>query len=154
MWEVPKYRIRAYLRSVQTQRKRARDRVDRETPHLQRVRVELRMFEGLGTPPTLVTGRALLNDLTTRQLKLFTAEPLEIGAALSLTIRTPQPFFVNARVAFCHEAPFTTRVLTETPLRYRVGVVFQFRTANETSAVEEFVTLLQSQHLKRPALGA
>jgi hypothetical protein len=154
MWEVPKYRISAYLRSVQTQRKREKDRVDRETMHLQRVRVELRMFEGLGAPPTLISGRALLNDLTARQLKLFTSEPLETGATLSLTICTRQPFFVNARVAFCHEAPFTTRVLTETPLRYRVGIVFQFRTANEAAAVEEFVSLLQNQHLKLPAIGA
>lgn len=138
------------MRSVRSQRKRERDREQRNAFHYRRVKVELRLPDDFGTATRTVHARALLNDLTSRGIKVFTPHALELGTELALTIQAPKPFFVRARVVACSEVSFESRIITDNPLRYRVGLTFEFRSSSESIAVSEYVEQMMREHIAPP----
>jgi len=147
MWEIPRYRIRAYLRSVRQTRTRDREKLDRSTIHFKRVKVDLRLGDGFGMPVQVVPARAILNDLNIRGLKIFTQMPLEPGTDLSLAIEQPRYFFVRAKVRNCYTLPYDTRIMSETPFIYRVHLSFQFASGAEQAAVDSYCRQLVREYL-------
>jgi hypothetical protein len=147
MWDIPKYRIRAYLRSVRSHRRREREKSRDPGLHFRRVRVELRLPDDFGAATRVVPAKAILNDLTPKGLKVFTPVALEPGTELAITIQAPQYFFIRARVMFCHELGYDPRVLTATPSRYRVGLTFSFQSLGEEAAVESYVEQVFNEHV-------
>jgi hypothetical protein len=147
MWEIPKYRIRAYLRSVENTRKQKKKAVSRDGIHLKRVHVELRSGDGFTGPTTIITARAVLNDMSLLGLKVFTSMPLNPGMELAITIEHPRYFYVRGVVRYCHEVNYESRILSSNPFNHRVYIQFIFNSAAEEIAVESYCRQIMAEHV-------
>ncbi len=148
MWEIPRYRIRAYLRSVKSSRGRTREQTaSQRRIHFKRVYCELRTGDGFSNTTSIIPARAILNDLTVHGLRIFTPVALQPGQELAITIEHPRYFYVRAVVSYCHELPYDSRVLSQSPCNFRLGVNFVFASSAEEIAVENYCKLLYSEYL-------
>jgi hypothetical protein len=147
MWEVPKYRVRAYLRSLRDSRKREQERRDRGRFHFKRTRAELKVGDTFSGRTEILSARVVLNDFSSTGLRIFTSEPLAPGTEVALTLEEPRYFYVRGRVRWCHPLPFERRVMTQQPFSYRVGIEFQFSSIAEEAAVENYCRHLFLDHL-------
>jgi hypothetical protein len=151
MFDVPHYRIRAYLRGMRSKRKLDQERAERRRIHFKRVSVELKIGDGFESPVQVIRARAVLNDLRPDSFRIFTSIPLQVGLELGLILDEPRYFYVRAVVESCHELPFDRRILSQTPCHYRVRLRFEFRSREEAAQVSRYQKQLFAELLYLPA---
>jgi hypothetical protein len=147
MWEVPKYRVRAYLRSLRESRRRQQEKIRRSSMVFKRARAEVRVSDGFTGQIELYPARVILNDFTHFGLKIFTQKALRPGTEVALTLEEPRYFYIRGKVRWCHDLPFDQRVLTDQPYRHRVWIDFNFSSSAEETAVESYCRQLFRDHL-------
>ncbi len=150
MWDVPRYRVRAYLRSVRASKQRERERKERSQYHMKQVRAELRIGDSFNQALELLTAKVVLNDVTHQGMKLFVNEPLLPGTQVSLTIEEPRYFYAKANVLWCHPVTLNQRVLHREPLNFRVGLEFLFSSMTEQMAIRNYCQTIFVEHLNLP----
>jgi hypothetical protein len=146
MWDIPRFRIRAYVKSLQDRRKRAE--AGRRPPlHFRRTEAQLTRLGVLGAQAEIAHGRVVLNDLRPNQLTLFTNQPLEEGLRIALTITHPEPFYVKARVRYCRAFEVFPRIVARETYPYRVKLEFFFDNEAERETVERYCAYLNQNYL-------
>ena len=160
MWNVPSYRIRAYVRNL---RKNRKTQATKKYPplHLKRTTAEIsvqnhdeNVISLLGTREQrqIVRATVLLNDMTQRGVFMFTANPIPVGAVVSLTIHGPRRFYVKARVMLCKQISlYGGTISTDTVYPYRVGMLFEFSSVEERLAVKRYFDDLSFRYLRSAA---
>ncbi len=148
MWEVPRYRVRAYIRKKQ----KAKTQVSSDLKsgprlHLRRVRAQIKIVEGLAILEKAFQARVLLNDFGQTGLRLFSSERLRPGQDIVIALDRPKEFYVRARVLWCFDAPRSGRVLSESNFNYRVGVEYLFSSSNEEASVKEYCQYLMTEYI-------
>ncbi|MGZ3698844.1 MAG: hypothetical protein ACXWPM_09695 [Bdellovibrionota bacterium] len=141
MWNPLKHQIRNYVNYKQKKKEKSR-----ELPslHIKRTRAELMIQEGLGRS-VVSPARVILNDLTPKGIFLFTTNQLPIGQALSLTMEDPKRFYVRGHVISCQTVIMDRRVISEENYQYRVGIVFDFQSSEESDAVQAYCEELYAE---------
>lgn len=144
-WNVPTYRIRSYLRRMKSTRPR---HADRGAPiHLKRVQAQVSVIEGLAISREMVPASALLNDLSLRGIFLFSTHAFVLGQRITITIQEPKTFFIRGRVVMCKIMSLHNNVISETSFPYRLGVLFEFRSAEERVAVKKYLDEIRGKFL-------
>jgi hypothetical protein len=117
-------RVKALLAAKQ----REKERLTRPI-HLERVSLSLKKLEANQE----LESRALLNDLSPKGVGVFTREALPTHTLLEVDLQILDPvqgtthhFKMRGRVAWCQYQPSHSKVLSETPFAYRVGLEFTF----------------------------
>jgi hypothetical protein len=137
MWDVPRYRIRAYLRNLkQANLKRKAGR--RHVLHVRRADGQIRIIEGLATSIDAIPAKIILNDFFPTHMTLYTSIPLLEGQQVSVTLSHPRVFFVKGRIVNCSNQRIGSRVLSTNPFQHRLQVVFEFQSSYERNAVLRF----------------
>ena len=156
MWEVPRYRIRAYVRAKRRSAWARRDRDQREI-HFRKTAAEVRRItatSALGTPsmspPTPAV--VVLNELSAQGVYLFSATPIIAGQQINLTIAYPKLFFVRGRVVGCQRLFSDGRVMQNNRLGYRITIEFEYQSLYEREQVRIYCRELAAQYLY-PARG-
>ncbi len=146
MWEVPRYRIRRYLRKVRKARAEA-SQVEKPVFHLKRTKAEIAILEGLAAPKAVVQASLILNDLTPFGLMLFSEQPLYVGQRIGLTIDAPKLFYARGTVTACKNMDLHRHIFGEAYYAYRVAIKFEFHSAEEERAVARYCQELYRRHL-------
>lgn len=155
MWNVPTYRIRAYIRGLR--QGPASKRAARPFPfHYKRTRAEIALQPTDSGPFSLSRERTpgiqaslVLNDFSPRGLFLFSAEQIPVGQRIFLTIHGPKRFFIRGRVVLCKRMSFHATTLTSgNTFPFRVGIVFDFQSVDERIAVKKYYDELSGQYLR------
>ena len=145
MWDLPQYKNKSHLNAwKRNQRERAKQR-NRPTLHIRRTLAELRVFEQALGPSKIIVSRLVLNDLSPIGVYVFSQEPVRAGSRLALAMQAPLSFFARGKVLSCQPTLGQVRVLSESPYKYRVTVLFEFDSKEELQLVEEFVARLRSE---------
>ena len=103
-----------------------------------KVKAELKVSRGLGSPPEIAAVRMVLNDLSAAGTTVYAPAKLDTDQEVSLTLTYPKQFFIRGRVIFSADMEGESRVLSEIPCNARVGIAFLFDSPEEKSAVEAF----------------
>ncbi|MCM2322385.1 MAG: PilZ domain-containing protein [Oligoflexia bacterium] len=144
MWDVPIYRIRAYVRKLKKSRRSSgllnpSPAATARTRHLDRAPVQLLIRGGLGADHALVRASVVLHDISPRGLFLFTSSNVAVGEKVTLVIEQPRTFYVQGRIVVCKCLSLRQSILSsEAPFPYRVGILFEFRSAAEQRAVQQY----------------
>jgi hypothetical protein len=146
MWEVPRYRIRRYLRKVRKARAEA-PQEPKQVFHVKRTQAELTLLEGLATRKSVIQASIILNDLTPFGLMLFSEHPLYIGQRVGLTIEAPKLFYARGTVTACKNMELHRHIYGETYYAYRVAIKFEFHSTEEERAVARYCQELYRRHL-------
>ena len=148
MWDIPRYRIRAYLKARRvSQAKRA------EKPqlalHFKRTQAEIRFVSRPGTTPQTARAIVILNDLRTEGITVFSNQGFQADQLVQITVSAPRLFYVTGRVTYCRVFEFGSRVVSREAFPYRVKIHFDFRSQHEREAVKMYI-----EELSRTVLGA
>jgi hypothetical protein len=149
MWEVPRYRIRRYLRQVRKQRA---EQANRPKPqfHIKRTAAHVRVLDGiakgLGTMPACV----ILNDLSPAGLLLFTPDQLQPGQRVSLTLDSPKLFYARGIVTACKNISLHQQVFGENNFAFRTAIRFEFQNPDEERAVRRYCQEIYTRYLYGP----
>lgn len=157
MWNVPTYRIRAYVRGLR-RGSQGRRQAHPFPFHYKRTRAEialqttdsatLRIAHGDGERPA-IQASLVLNDFSPRGSFLFSAEQIQLGQRVYLTIHGPKRFFIRGRVVLCKRMSFHATTLTSgETYPYRVGILFDFQSIDERIAVKKYYDELSSKYLR------
>lgn len=135
-WNVPTYRIRAYLR------KKRKAEVKKQVPgfeiHIKRSKAQIAVGGGFTSNRVVLPATVVLNDITLRGLFLFSAHPIDLGQTVTLTVESPKALFVRGRVVACNRLSLQTAVISETVFPYRVGILFEFRGIEDRIAIKKY----------------
>jgi hypothetical protein len=146
MWDVPRYRIRAYVRALK--RARTLEKENRENRiHFKRARAHIRLFEGFASQTPPVRARMILNDLTTKGTYVFSPIPFQQGDLVEVTLQEPTVFYVKGRVISCERVNPDSVILSEDPVPYRIAVAFDFQSIYERETVKTFIHQLAMDEL-------
>ena len=145
MWDVPSYRIRAYLRA--TKNPTAARKRTRSVLHCKRVEAEIRIHDGFGTPSIIIPARVILNDLTATSIKVFCDRPLFPGQMVSITLKAPRAVYLRGEVRYSQNINPSLRVISNTPYHYRLGIVFTFTNLTEQEAISEYSSRVHTEDL-------
>ncbi len=145
-WEVPRYRIRAYIRGLKKLETITRNRKKRGYK-LRRTLAELKVIEGAAYPVDVVQARVVLNDISSHGLMLFCSRPLREGQLMAITIQEPYLFYAQGKVMSCHQLSLKTSILTDEPFPYRVQIKFEFHSLFERNAVRMYCQEVLKKYL-------
>ena len=145
-WEVPRYRIKAYIRGLRRLESHAK-KYKKAPFRLRRTLAELKIIEGSAFPPDIMHARVVLNDISPWGLMLFTSTPLREGQVIAITIQEPYLFYAQGKVMSCHPASLSARILTENPHPYRVQIKFEFHSLFERNAVRMYCQEVLKKYL-------
>jgi hypothetical protein len=150
MWDVPGYRVRAYVQATRKAREEAKER-RRPRLHFQRTVGELRLApDWPGGSEELLPARVVLNDLYPRGVFVFTPSALMPGRECAITIPEPRRFYIRGVVTSCKEIATGGRVLpSDAAFKYRVAIEFDFGSVYEEESVREYCTELAADFLYR-----
>ncbi len=149
LWDVPNYRIRAYIRTIRASR--AKEEKTASAPlHFKRVEAQVRVLEGLASATDTIPARIVFNDFSAKGLKLFSPVPFFPGQTIAIAIEAPISFYIKGKVLGCREVPRGTQVLTQVPYDFRVTVQFQFRSQSEQDAVSAYCEHIYTELLSGP----
>jgi hypothetical protein len=146
MWDVPRYRIRAYVRALKRARQHRKDPREFEL-HIKRVRADVRIVEGLASKTHPTAGRMILNDMTERGTYVFTRTPFREGQILEVTLSEPKLFYVKGRVIGCERINPDSVIMSEDPVPYRLAIEFTFHSMYEREMVKSFCHELRLEEL-------
>ncbi len=149
MWEIPRFRIRAYVKAIQKQRSDRRAASNKNNTRMKRTQAQLITSNGFGVPVTIIPARVVLNDMQPTEMALFATEPFEEGSVINLTIEEPRRFFITGRVVSCFSNEANTRILTQQAYHYRIRLRFLFNSMEEVVAVKEYCEYLNRVELRR-----
>lgn len=91
--------------------------------------------------------RVMLNDLSPKGVGLFSPIAIQPGQEVQLTIEEPKRFFVRGKIAWCQEYDANSHVLSRDPYSFRIGIEFEFTSAEEERQVREHCTMLIREHV-------
>lgn len=148
MWDIPRYRIRAYLKGLHRSRNEPRPN-PAASLRLQRTQAEILVKGGLGDPARIILASVVLNDLAPESLTVFAGEGLRLGEQVQVTIRLPRLFFVSGQVTYSRAFNLEPRVFSREAFPYRLRIEFSFRSEDERQAVREHIEELQKSLLGR-----
>src|SRR6185295_5501267 len=100
MWDVPRYRIRAYVRALKRARTLEKESRDNRM-HFKRASANIRVFEGFGSKTEFTRARMILNEMTVKGTYIFTPKPFQQGELVEVTLNEPRLFYVKGRVISC-----------------------------------------------------
>jgi hypothetical protein len=137
MWDVPRYRIRAYVQGLR--RARAWKALKPQNSlRIRRTQAEILVTEGFASPAEVVTCRLILNELTPAGVHVYSSRYFVPGQIIALTVHAPRFFYVQATVVSCAKRSLDHRVLSDDPQSYRVDLKFLFASNEERRAVREY----------------
>jgi hypothetical protein len=147
MWNKLKHQIRSL---VQT-KKKAKDQARRESQvpmHLVRTDAQIQVGgEGLQSHAPIIHARIVLNEMTPLGLFVAAEKALLVGQRVSLTMDQPKRFFVRGRITSCLDEGVDRKIIQEVSYRYRVGIKFDFKSANERAAVAAYCRELHAKYI-------
>jgi len=122
---------------------------------LRRVTAEIKLLKsnrlssGLqsGDQEEIILGKVILNDFKSRGISIYTSEAIVVGQEVSITIEEPTQFFCKGQVIWSQLED--ARVISENPLKYRMGIEFHFESESEENAVRDYCEQLNREHLFR-----
>lgn len=138
MWDVPRYRIRAYVRAKRKSMQAKNAQAKREL-HIRRATAEIRLADRMGTGATTHSASLLLNELTPKGVMLFSDEAFAPGQRINLTLTDPKLFFVRGRIVGCQTITHDSKVIRVKPIAYRIMVAFEFQNFYEREQVRYHV---------------
>ncbi|HUP55862.1 MAG TPA: hypothetical protein VM598_00305, partial [Bdellovibrionota bacterium] len=130
MWDVPRYRIRAYVRALKRARS-ARKHPREFEVHFKRVKAELRIIEGFASKTAPTPARLILNEMTPLGTYVFARSPFREGQIVELTLNDPKLFYVKGRILSCDKMNPDSVIMSEDPVPYRVAIAFTFQSLYE-----------------------
>lgn len=131
MWQQPNHnRAAAEIR----RRKKKQQAKQKSGLHIRRVSAQIQ-----GAATDMARVRVLLNDLSPHGLEIFSPQALTPGNEVEITLEHPKLLFVKARVLFSDHYNSSSRVISQQPYPYRVGIVFLFQSEQEEKDVREFL---------------
>ncbi len=153
MWDVPRYRIRAYVRALKRARSARKGSGDFEM-HLKRAKAQVRIIEGFASKTAPTPARMILNELTPLGTYVFTRSPFREGQIIEVTLSEPKLFYVKGRVLSCEKINSDSVILSDDPVPYRVAIAFTFQSMYEREMVKMFIHELKLQELYPSRKGA
>jgi hypothetical protein len=152
MWDVPRYRIRAYVRALK--RARTLEKEARQNRvHFKRAHANIRVFEGFGSKTEFTRARIILNEMTVKGTYIFAPKPFQQGELVEVTLNEPRLFYVKGRVISCERNNPDSVIVSEEPVPYRLAVVFEYQSLYEKEMVKSFLQQLAMEELY-PAAAA
>lgn len=107
--------------------------------HLTRTHAQLKSGKDI------LNTRIVLNDFKPTGVKIYCNERLTKGQTISLTLDHPKRFFSKGVILWCEELQLSSRVITENPFNYRIGIQFTFDSEEEQKTVHDYaIEILQS----------
>lgn len=150
MWEVPRYRIRRYLRQLRKTRAEGK-KPAKPNFHIKRTRAEIKIIEGFATSRTIIQACVILNDLSPVGLMLFSPEPFQPGQKINLTLESPKLFYAKGHVTACKHMTLHQHVFGEEMFSYRVAIKFDFNSPDEEIAVRRYCQEIYNRYLYPPS---
>jgi hypothetical protein len=149
MWEVPRFRVRAYVRALGQRRlERSVQAELKSTVHFKRTQAQIITQAGFGVAATIVPARVVLNDLQPSEITLFSAQAFTVGDSVAFMLEQPHPFYVKGKIAYCRTFEVGPRIKAAQHFPFRVKIVFEFLSQDEAEAVREYC-----RELARSVLG-
>lgn len=147
-WDVPNYRIRAYVRGLRTVATKKRRLL--EMPfHMRRVSGLIKVTDGAALAPDLVPARLILNDLTPKGARIFTSYPLMPGQQIQLTLEHPEYFYVRAQVVHCAQVSVSNKILSPQSFHHRIEIRFTFESDLEILRVRNYCQDIYKRYVLR-----
>jgi hypothetical protein len=141
MWQVPNQKLRAMISA----RKREKER-QKQGFHIRRTSAQLKIVSPpVALPPMSV--RVVLNDISPKQMSLFTSQPLAPGQIAAVTLEEPKRIYVRARILGCQELDYESKVISTQSYSYRVTLLFIFESEEEEKQFKSFYDELTTEVL-------
>ena len=144
-WDVPVYRIHAYVQSLSRQRAIKRQKAKAEF-HLKRARAELHILhgsQGLQTSKDILHANIMLKDIRPRGLQVFSHQAIPFGQKVSISIPASRDFFAHGKVIGCESLSLRITPASGASPRYRVVIAFEFQSIDERLAIKNYCDELQ-----------
>jgi hypothetical protein len=137
MWNVPHYRIRAYVKGLRKTKGQTTE-VAKPHFHLKRAAADLAVSGGFGTEVQIIPARLILNDFTPTGVTVFSSKPFQPGQRIALTLQDPQTFYVRGSVKACHLYSLQNGLISGQNFPYRVRIQFNFQSRTEEEMIKRF----------------
>ncbi len=141
MWQVPNQKLRAMM----TARRREKERQKRGF-HIARTSAQMKIVSPPSSTPVMEV-RVVLNDITPKQMCLFTNEPITPGQIAAVTLEDPRRIYVRARIVGCQELDYESKVIHTQAFQYRVSLVFLFESEDEQKQFKSYYDELATEVL-------
>lgn len=87
--------------------------------------------------------RMILNDLRVEGVHVFAADPVLMEAEVSITFTYPKQFYARGKVVSCANIGVESKIITDKPVRYRIGIQFSYDGDEDKKATEDFINELR-----------
>jgi hypothetical protein len=142
MWQVPNQKLRAMISARKREKERAK-----QAFHIRRTHAQLKIV----SPPTpnnqILDVRVVLNDISPKQMCLFSSTPLAPGQIAAVTIDEPRRIYVRARILGCQELDCESKVISTQAFGYRLTLAFIFESEEEERQFKSFYEELATEVL-------
>lgn len=88
---------------------------------------------------TVAEARVMLNDLSPAGVGCFVNTAIDKGEKVALVIENPKRIYLQGEVIWCSPYTLSTKILSTEQYKYRVGIKFNFETAEEQDIVKKFI---------------
>ncbi|MEO5971282.1 MAG: PilZ domain-containing protein [Bdellovibrionia bacterium] len=149
MWQNKTQKIRALAEAKKKERDYARLHI-----HFKRIAASIQILSldamENDTLPKLEV-RAILNDLNTEGVGLYSHEALDPGQEILLTFEKPHFLEISAKVKWCQSYNANSHIITAQPFSYRMGVEFIIKKEEDVIAVQDFCDDMIKTYLGPPS---
>ncbi len=126
MWHAPNQKIRNLTKKREKSRK---------TIHIKRISADLHL---ISDQENKTSTRLILNDLSTKGAGIFSPTPFIGGQEVLIKIIDPKKLEIKARIIWCQQHTASSRVLSDVPFAYRIGVEFIFTSPEDQQKVDQY----------------
>lgn len=87
--------------------------------------------------------RIVLNDLRIEGVHVFAADLILVETEVSITFTYPKQFYLKGKVVSCTNIAADSKIISDSPVKYRIGIQFEYETPEDKVAVEEYLVQLR-----------
>lgn len=95
------------------------------------------------SPEKIISGSSFLAEINIDEMYLFAAKEFLIGQSIVIEFNIPRHFMINATVFYCRPYNMKSRIISNNPLPYRVGVKFTLSKDGERTLLREFLQSIE-----------
>jgi len=95
------------------------------------------------TVKQIINGSSLLAEININEMFLFSSQNFLIGQSIVIEFNIPLQFIINATIFYCRSYNMKSRIISNNPLPYRVGVKFALTKQGERTLLREFLQSIE-----------
>ncbi len=94
-------------------------------------------------PNQMINGSSFLAEINISEMFFFASQEFLIGQSVVIEFNIPRQFIINATIFYCRPYNMKSRIISNNPLPYRIGVKFALSKEGERTILREFLQSIE-----------